>query len=98
MPALPGGAGPKVGDVIDVYASVTNNSNANEWLGAMLTLPEGMTPLSTQGGIPSYIQGQQVIGDFRERRGPGDCEYIGAKVRVDQGAFPCQDNSLFSRP
>jgi hypothetical protein len=83
-PNLPVGTPIHVGDVIDVYGAVAPSGNAAEQLGATLTLPEGMTILDRQGGMPSYVQGQQVIGDFHERRFPGAVEFVGAKVRIDQ--------------
>jgi hypothetical protein len=74
----------KVGDVIEIYGSVANNGNVSEHLGGTLTLPEGVTILQNLGGTPSYVKGQQVIGDFTERRFPGDLEFIGARVRIDK--------------
>jgi hypothetical protein len=82
--SVPAGESYHVGDVIDVYGSVGINGNAAEQLGGTLTLPEGLTILDREGGTPSYVQGQQVIGDFQERRYPGDIEFIGARVRVDK--------------
>ncbi|MEV4318980.1 hypothetical protein [Actinocrispum sp. NPDC049592] len=83
-PMSPPGKVFKVGDVIEVYGSVSNSGNVAEHLGGTLTLPEGVTILETRGGTPSHIKGQQVIGDFTERRFPGDGEFVGALVRINR--------------
>ncbi|MEV4316905.1 SdrD B-like domain-containing protein [Actinocrispum sp. NPDC049592] len=75
---------PQVGDVFEIYGSVGNSGNAPEQLNGTLTLPEGLTILDRAGGMPSYVQGQQVIGNFYERRFAGDVEFVGATVRVDK--------------
>ncbi|WP_188317090.1 SdrD B-like domain-containing protein [Solihabitans fulvus] len=80
---VPGGRDTfQVGDTFTVYGNVQNAGAVAEQLGATLTLPEGLKVLDREGGMPSEVRGQQVVGQFHERRFRNDWEFIGAKVQV----------------
>lgn len=73
----------QVGDEFTVYGGVLAAGNVAEQLGAVLTVPEGLTVLGVEGGIPATAHGRVVRGITTERRYPGMIEFIGARVRVD---------------
>ncbi|MFS8104819.1 LPXTG cell wall anchor domain-containing protein [Lentzea alba] len=76
----------KVGDEIEIYGSVVANGNTPEFLGGVLTLPEGLRIVAPAGGLgkDAAVVGQKVHASFGDRKPVGLIEFLGAKVVVEK--------------
>ncbi|SDF57352.1 hypothetical protein SAMN05216553_102127 [Lentzea fradiae] len=76
----------RVGDVIEVYGSVTPNGDVPESIGGVLTLPEGLRIEAAVGGLgdTAVIRGQEVHAVHGDKKHQGLVEFLGARVVVEK--------------
>jgi hypothetical protein len=83
-----------VGDTFQIFGAMKVTGNIPDSMGGELTVPAGLTVLSTAGNMPSSVFGPHaVFGQVPGRLVPGSVEFIGATVRVD-AAFTSSDITL----
>ena len=83
-----------VGDTFEISAAMKVSGNIPDSMGGELTLPDGLTILSTGGDMTTSVLGaHEVFGQAHGRLVPGSVERMTATVRVDS-AFTSGDVTL----